>query len=164
MGFVATHWRATKVRAELGDRVLPVVGTPVSQVVMRSPRPDHFHDPEEPALRSRIRKIVRDADIDGDKLVPMATMFRAEGGGPLRTFNGGLAHENGWIPSRKARRLLHWEGEAQRALVVRCESDFAVDQVATESVGLTIPFVVASSTIPPTLRPSAPTERQRCGK
>ena len=48
-------------------------------------------------------------------------IIRADGGGALRTFNGGLAHENGWFASRKARRLLHWEGIAQLEFITRAE-------------------------------------------
>ena len=61
-------------------------------------------------------------------------MIRAEDGGALRTFNGGLAHENGWYTSRKARRVLHWQGAAQYDFLTRAEVEFPVVRVASESV------------------------------
>jgi hypothetical protein len=61
-------------------------------------------------------------------------MIRADDGGALRTFNGGLAHENGWYTSRKAGRVLHWQGAAQYDFLTRAEVEFAVVRVASESV------------------------------
>lgn len=136
MGMVQTNWRDASQRDELGDRAVPIVGTPISQMLVRSPRLDHFHDPEAPALAGRIRRIVDDARIDADAAVPMATMYRAANLGPLRTFSGGLAHENGWLAVHKCAGLAHWEGMAQRALVIRCQSDHAVHRVRTESLAL----------------------------
>lgn len=140
MGFVTTQWRQRAVRDELGDRAVPITSTPISQMLVRHPRPDHFFDPEHKAMRDRIRRIERDVAVDGDEVTSMATMYRARDGGPLRTFSGGLTHENGFMYVRKARRLVHWEGAAQRALVIRCESDFAVERVYAESVGLEFMF------------------------
>lgn len=139
MGMVVANWRSTKIRKALGDRVVPVIGTPVSQLLVRSPRPDHYFDPAEPALRSRLRRLVKEADVDGDTLVPMATLYRAHGGGPLRTMTGGLPFENGRTPSRKSPFALDWEGEAQRALVIRSESDHDVVRIGAESIGLSFP-------------------------
>lgn len=140
MGFVTTQWRQSAVRENLGDRAVPITSTPISQMLVRSPRPDHFLDPEQQAMRNRLRPIVRDVAVDGDEVTSMATMHRAKDGGPLRTFNGGLPHENGVMYVKKAKRLLHWQGAAQRALVIRCESDFAVERVFTENVGLEFMF------------------------
>ena len=61
-------------------------------------------------------------------------IVRASNGGALRTFNGGLAHENGWFNSAKARRLLHFEGVAQRDFLVRAEVEFGVLHMASEAV------------------------------
>ena len=61
-------------------------------------------------------------------------IVRDKNGGPLRTFNGGLSHENGWFASRKARRLLHWEGVAQRDFLLRAEVEFNVVSMMSEPV------------------------------
>ena len=61
-------------------------------------------------------------------------IVRARDGGALRTFHGGLAHENGWFNSAKARRLLHFEGVAQRDFLVRAEVEFGVKYLASEAV------------------------------
>ncbi len=140
MGERLAHWRASQQREYLRDQAVPVVGTDVSQLLVRSPRPDHYLDEGQEALHSRIRAYVRERHIDVGRLIPLAKMYRAMGGGGLRTMSGGLAHENGWMPLRKGRRQLHWQGVAQRALLVRCESDFRIEHVASESVALAFPF------------------------
>ncbi|NVD45101.1 hypothetical protein [Qipengyuania atrilutea] len=61
-------------------------------------------------------------------------IVRATDGGALRTFNGGLAHENGWLASKKAGRLLHYEGIAQRDFLVRAEVEPGVANMASEAV------------------------------
>ena len=61
-------------------------------------------------------------------------IVRAADGGALRTFNGGLAHENGWLASKKAGRLLHFEGIAQRDFLVRAEVEPGVLTMASEAV------------------------------
>lgn len=76
------------------------------------------------------QKFVRDKQVDAHHV----RIIRADGGGALRTMNGGLAHENGWYPSRKARRVLHWQGMAQHDYVQCLEVDFSVARMATESV------------------------------
>jgi len=76
------------------------------------------------------QKFVRDKQVDAHHV----RIIRAHNGGALRTMNGGLAHENGWYPSRKARRILHWEGLAQHDYVQCLEVDFSVARMATESV------------------------------
>lgn len=76
------------------------------------------------------KRYVRDKQVDKHHV----QMIRADHGGSLRTFNGGLAHINGWYPSRKAARVLHYEGEAQFHFVERCEVEFSVVRMGTESV------------------------------
>ena len=61
-------------------------------------------------------------------------IIRAKDGGALRTFHGGLAHENGWLNSAKARRLLHFEGVAQRDFLLRAEVEPGVANMASEAV------------------------------
>ena len=61
-------------------------------------------------------------------------IIRAKDGGALRTFHGGLAHENGWFNSAKARRLLHFEGVAQRDFLLRAEVESGVASMASEAV------------------------------
>jgi hypothetical protein len=61
-------------------------------------------------------------------------IVRAKNGGALRTFHGGLAHENGWFNSAKARRLLHFEGVAQRDFLMRAEVEPGVANMASEAV------------------------------
>lgn len=61
-------------------------------------------------------------------------IVRAKNGGALRTFHGGLAHENGWFNSAKARRLLHFEGVAQRDFLLRAEVEPGVANMASEAV------------------------------
>lgn len=93
---------------------------------------DHDHLPE-PVLdpnRGSPPKFTRDKHSDARQV----WMIRADDGGALRTFNGGLAHENGWYTSRKAGRVLHWQGAAQYDFLARAEVEFAVVRVASESV------------------------------
>lgn len=90
-------------------------------------------DRVEPAPRRDVGlapKFTRDKHSDAHHV----RMIRAEDGGALRTFNGGLAHENGWYTSRKARRVLHWQGAAQYDFLTRAEVEFPVVRVASESV------------------------------
>lgn len=61
-------------------------------------------------------------------------IVRDKDGGALRTFYGGLTHENGWFASRKARRLLHWQGVAQRDFLLRAEVEFSVVSMMSEPV------------------------------
>ncbi|WP_267389722.1 TnsA endonuclease N-terminal domain-containing protein [Sphingomonas sp. GC_Shp_3] len=89
---------------------------------------DHAHLPN-PASGTR-PKFARDKLSDANRV----QMIRAENGGALRTFNGGLAHENGWYTSRKAGRVLHWQGAGQYDFLTRAEVEFSVKRVASESV------------------------------
>lgn len=61
-------------------------------------------------------------------------IVRAKDGGALRTFHGGLTHENGWFNSAKARRMLHFEGVAQRDFLLRAEVEPGVASMASEAV------------------------------
>jgi hypothetical protein len=61
-------------------------------------------------------------------------IVRDKDDGALRTFNGGLTHENGWFASRKVRRLLHWQGTAQRDFLLRAEVEFSVVSMMSEPV------------------------------
>ena len=79
------------------------------------------------------------SEIEAPGFVSNVAVIRSSDGGALRTFNGGLAHENGWYPSAKAGRLLHYEGIAQLEFVIRSEVDFNVARLATESVRFEFP-------------------------
>lgn len=61
-------------------------------------------------------------------------IVRAEGGRALRTFHGGLTHENGYFASKKAGQLLHFEGAAQRDFLIRAEVEPGVLSMASEAV------------------------------
>ena len=92
----------------------------------------HDHPPKS-VLRpegDQTPKFTRDKHSDAHHV----RMIRADDGGALRTFNGGLAHENGWYTSRKAGRVLHWQGAAQYDFLTRAEVEFTVVRVASESV------------------------------
>ena len=91
-----------------------------SEGVEPAPRPD----------TGLVSKFTRDKQSDAHHV----RMIRADDGGALRTFSGGLAHENGWYASRKARRILHWQGAAQYDFLTRAEVEFSVVRVASESV------------------------------
>jgi len=69
----------------------------------------------------------------GDELTSMGEMTVSEHGGSLRTFNGGLAHECGWWPSRKARRLQHWQGTTQLMGLRKAETDHNAISFQTEA-------------------------------
>ena len=64
----------------------------------------------------------------------MATFVRAEDGGPLRTFSGGLAHECGLNPLLKAGCTLGWEGQAAHDFLILMENEPTVRSVRTENV------------------------------
>ena len=76
--------------------------------------------------RTRVRALVADlGEAAADEIVPMGTMIVRADGGSMRTFSGGLSHENGWWPSWKRHRLQHFEGMAQRdqILLSECSPD-----------------------------------------
>ncbi len=91
---------------------------------------DHLVEPVLDPNSRPTPKLTRDRQSD----VHRVKMVRADDGGALRTFNGGLAHENGWYTSRKARRVLHWQGAAQYDFLTRAEVEFPVVRLASESV------------------------------
>lgn len=96
-------------------------------------RAEHQAEQDAPNERRSARNATRFVR-DRDTQVADFEIIRAPDNGPLRTFNGGQKHENGWFASRKGRRLLHWEGTSQLAFITRAEVDFNVVRVATESV------------------------------
>lgn len=110
-----------------------VIRIPISQLAIRNPRLDHFEDPAQVITDRRISRKDDVFELD-EESVSMCTMIRAEGGGALHTFNGGLWHENGWHTSRKAGRLLHWEGETTLWQLLASETDDRVARLNTESV------------------------------
>jgi hypothetical protein len=61
-------------------------------------------------------------------------IVRDKDGAALRTFAGGLTHENSWFANRKARRLLPYEGIAQRDFLLRAEVEFSVVSMMSEAV------------------------------
>lgn len=75
-----------------------------------------------------------------ERLTSMGEMIMEADGGSLRTFSGNRAHENGWWPSRKRRRLQHWEGTAQRFALLALECDFTVEWAQTEPCLLRFPI------------------------
>jgi hypothetical protein len=90
-----------------------------------------LYDPAISPDRTRVRPLKHLPEA-GDELVTMAHMYMARHGGSLRTFTGNLAHENGWWPSYKRRRLQYWEGMTQRAYLLRCEVDPDVEWAQSE--------------------------------
>ncbi len=79
--------------------------------------------------------------LKGDeRLISMGEMIVERDGGSLRTFAGNLAHENGWWPSLKRRRLQHWEGETQRQALMALECDFSVEWAQSEPCLLRFPI------------------------
>ena len=110
------------------------VRIPLSQAVVRGiDMHRQLRDPTMDPSRTRVIRRDDDMPIVGEELTSMGEMYVADDGGALRTFNGRQAHENGWWPSRKRGRLLHWQGSAQRNAVLRIESDFKVNWAQTEA-------------------------------
>lgn len=107
----------------------------VAQLMSRGVALDHYRDDSIEPYRARVRALSREIEV-GDEDVVMARMLRAPGGASRRTFMGGRTYENGLLCSRKAGRMLHWEGGAARALLVRSESDHGVTRIASEAITL----------------------------
>jgi hypothetical protein len=128
--------RATDTFSRWG---VPVTRIGVSQEALRTPGPLIFEDPGATVSTRRLRAMSDDVPLDEDVL-RMATMIRAGTGGPLRTFSGGLAHENGWYRAAKSPHLLHWEGETAFLAIVAAEVDSRVARINTESVGFELPL------------------------
>lgn len=85
---------------------------------------------------ARTRLILAGMGLDDEAregLVSMAEIIRSADGGSLRTFHGNLAHENGWYPSWKARRLQHWQGTAQFNMIELSECLFDVRSFQSET-------------------------------
>lgn len=117
---------------------VPTNRIPVSQLVVRGPGLDAFEDPTRIPSSRRIRDLA--AETVDEEALSMCTIVRARDGGPLRTFNGGLSHENGWYCSAKARRLLHWEGETAVWFLQTCEVDHQVVDFGSEAIGFEFPL------------------------
>ncbi len=109
------------------------VRTPIEQMFVRRQEPDRFADQGVLPSSARLRWPIERRTTRREELA-MCHMIRAEGGGPLRSFSGGLAHETGWHHSRKADRMLGWEGETAYELLIAAESDHAVKRIEAESV------------------------------
>lgn len=124
------------------ERVLPAIAglkrIPVTQIVLKGPQLDDYLDESVTPSRARVRALSEEFGPARRKLVSMASLVRAPHGGSLRTFSGGLSHENGWLRPYKAKGLVHWQGVAQRALVIRTETDFRYDKISTESIYLEV--------------------------
>ena len=81
---------------------------------------DMFLDEKVSASAARLRDfgISTDPEAFGEDLIEMARIRVNPSGIPVRTFSGGLTHQNGWFSSAKARVLLHWEGIAAKNLIL----------------------------------------------
>lgn len=90
----------------------------------------------------RTRLMPRDEEMPfaDDRLTSMGEMIMEADGGSLRTFSGNLAHENGWWPGWKRKRLQHWEGTTQRYALVAAECDFKVAWAQSEPCLLRYPI------------------------
>lgn len=118
---------------------VPRVGTPLDRSVRRgaeigAPLLDPSYEPSATRLRELGVTPDLHAGIQSDELVAMGQVFTAEHGGSLRTFSGGLAHECGWWPGWKARRVQHWEGIAALEFIIRSETDPAVEWLQSEGI------------------------------
>lgn len=91
--------------------------------------PCRAEEQNEPGISTEL-KFVRDKRVVAHDV----QLIRADDGGSKRTFNGRRAHENGWYVSRKAGRLLHWEGTAQFDFLTRAEVEFGVASMTSEAV------------------------------
>lgn len=117
-----------------------LVRTPLAKVLdPRHAISGALRDPEISPDRTRIRQLLPTHDA-GDELIAMGDMYVTEHGGSIRTFTGNLAHENGWWPSFKRRRLQYWEGMAQRAYLMACETDHNVLWAQSEALRLEFPL------------------------
>ncbi len=105
-----------------------VVRVPTSQMVVHGI--DLHRQLRNPTLETSRTRVIDQRDPDmpvvGDELTGMGEMIVRADGGSLRTFSGNLAHENGWWPSWKRRRLQHWQGSAQRNALMLAGCDFRV--------------------------------------
>ncbi|MET4133789.1 hypothetical protein ABIE62_002945 [Porphyrobacter sp. MBR-155] len=90
----------------------------------------------------RTRLVTADYDhlLADERLTLMGEMIVERNGGSLRTFVGNRAHENGYWPSFKRKRLQHWEGETQRYALLAAECDHAVEWAQSEPCLLKFPI------------------------
>jgi hypothetical protein len=122
------------------DAAVAKVSTPLSRSIARAEEiGSTLRDDAYEASNNRLRGLgitpELHPDIASDELVSMGTVILAEGGGSLRTFSGGLAHECGWWPSYKRRRLQFWEGISARDHLVASECNPDVDWMQSEGIG-----------------------------
>jgi len=112
-----------------------LIRIPTSQQVVRGiDLHRQLRDPTIEASRTRVvRRNDPDMPVVGEELTAMAEMTVRADGGSLRTFSGRMAHENGWWPSFKRRRLQHWQGSAQRNAMMFAECTHGVDWAQTEA-------------------------------
>lgn len=98
------------------------------------PSHDGAADPQQPATQSSAVAVGKRYLRDPAPGPANVQIVRDKDGGALRTFSGGLTHENGWLASRKAGRPLPYEGIAQRDFLLRAEVDFSVVSMMSEAV------------------------------
>jgi hypothetical protein len=125
---------------DCGELTVAKVSTPLSRSIARAEEIGAMlRDDAYEASNNRLRGLgitpELHPDIASDELVSMGTVILAEGGGSLRTFSGGLAHECGWWPSYKRRRLQFWEGISARDHLVAGECNPDVDWMQSEGIG-----------------------------
>lgn len=125
------------------DMVLPSkrVRIPLSQKVVRGA--DLHRQLRDPAFvpdRTRLIPIAESMPVADDRLTSMGEMVMEADGGSLRTFSGRQAHENGWWPSFRRRRLQHWQGTTQRFALLAMECDFTVEWAQSEPCLLRFPI------------------------
>lgn len=128
-----------------GSRV-PRVRTPFDASIERgseigAPLKDPDYEPSNTRLRSLGITSELHLGIAAGELTSMGSTFMAEGGGSLRTFSGGLAHECGWWPGWKAARLQHWEGIAALHFIIEAETN--PDVAWLQSEGIAFHFYLA---------------------
>jgi len=128
------HVSFSGLEIRLRREALCPVQSPASQVILRDPWADRFLDEDEvaDASRLRVRSLVEENPIDDD-LVAMAKITRSPDGRSLRTFDGGQAHVNGFIPCPKSHHMLHVQGTGQEDLVHREQTSWNTIAIATEA-------------------------------
>lgn len=116
-----------------GDRPA-LIRIPLSQSVVRGAAlHGQLRDPTiEPSRTNVLRRDDPDMPVADEELTGMGEMFVRSDGGSLRTFSGRLAHENGWWPGFKRRRLQHWQGAAQRNALMLAEVSHGVNWAQSE--------------------------------
>lgn len=112
-----------------------LIRIPLSQNVVRDAvLHSQLRDPTiNPSRTHVLRRDDPDMPVVGEELTSMGEMIVRSDGGSLRTFSGRLAHENGWWPSMKRRRLQHWQGTAQRNALMLSEVGFQVNWAQSEA-------------------------------